>query len=113
MGLLWVVVHPLHVPKWVGYVGVQFFANLGTFFLYKIWAFEARDRGVMHHQYLRQLVIFGGSLLLNTGIPSLLSYHFGVEPVVAFAISNVIVYLGWNYPGNRYWVFADGERPRG
>lgn len=103
--LLSVLVHPLHVPHWVGYSGVQFFANVITFFLYKYWAFDAAEYGNWKHQYLKQLVIFGGSLALNTAIPSLLSYKFHFEPVLAFALSNVVVYLGWNYPGNRYWVF--------
>jgi putative flippase GtrA len=43
--------------------------------------------------------------VLNTAIPSFLSYRLHVEPVVAFIISQVAVYAAWNYPGNRYWVF--------
>jgi putative flippase GtrA len=104
-GLLAVLVHPVNVPPWVGYAGVQFFANAITFLLYKYWAFEAAEYGNWKSQYLKQLVIFGGSLALNTAIPSLLSYKFHLEPVLSFAISNVVTYLGWNYPGNRYWVF--------
>ena len=103
--LLAVLVHPLHVPDWVGYIGVQFFANAATFLLYKYWAFDAAQFGSARSQYLKQLVIFAGSLGLNTGISSLLSYRVGLEPVLSFALSNIVVYLGWNYPGNRYWVF--------
>jgi putative flippase GtrA len=104
-GLLAVLVHPLNIPHWIGYSSVQFFANIITFLLYKYWAFEAAEYGNWKSQYLKQLVIFGGSLGLNTLIPSLLSYRLHVEPVLAFALSNVVTYLGWNYPGNRYWVF--------
>jgi putative flippase GtrA len=103
--ILAVLVHPLQVPHWVGYLSVQFLANLATFLLYKYWAFEAGAFGSARRQYLKQLVIFGGSLGLNTGISSLLSYRVGLEPVLSFALSNVLVYLCWNYPGNRYWVF--------
>jgi putative flippase GtrA len=103
--LLAVLVHPLKLPHWVGYFGVQFFANAATFFLYKHWAFEAGQHGSWKEQYLKQLIIFAGSLALNTVIPSLLSYKLGLEPVLSFALSNVVTYLGWNYPGNRYWVF--------
>jgi putative flippase GtrA len=103
--ILAVLVHPLRVPHWVGYFSVQFVANLMTFLLYKYWAFEAADSGNIHHQYLKQLVIFAGSLGLNTAIPSFLSYRMHFEPVLSFALSNVVTYLGWNYPGNRYWVF--------
>jgi putative flippase GtrA len=42
---------------------------------------------------------------LNTAIPSLLSYRLHLEPVLAFVVSQVFVYLVWNYPGNRFWVF--------
>jgi putative flippase GtrA len=103
--LLPVLVHVLHVPRWVAFAGVQFVANAISFTLYKYWAFEAGGRGSIGTQYLKQSVIFGGSLALNTAIPSLLSYRLGLEATLSFAMSNVIVYLGWNYPGNRYWVF--------
>ncbi len=104
-GLLALLVHPLRVPDWIAYIVVQFFCNMATFLLYKYWAFEAGQHGSARHQYLKQLLIFAGSLGLNTGISSLLSYRLGLEPVLSFAISNIAVYLGWNYPGNRYWVF--------
>jgi putative flippase GtrA len=94
------------MPKWVAFASVQIIANLGTFFSYKYWAFGARG-GSAAVQYARQTVVFGGSWLFNTGIASLLSYRFGVGPVPAFAISNVVVYLGWNYPLNRWWVFHE------
>ena len=103
--LLGLLVHPLQVPDWIGFIVVQFFCNLATFLLYKYWAFDAARVGAAHHQYLKQLVIFAGSLGLNTGISSLLSYRLGIEPVLSFAMANVLTYLGWNYPGNRYWVF--------
>lgn len=103
--ILAVLVHPLNVPHWVGYFSVQFVANLMTFLLYKYWAFEAGAFGSLRQQYLRQLLVFVGSLGFNTGLSSVLSYRFRLEPVLSFAISNVIVYLFWNYPGNRYWVF--------
>lgn len=103
--ILAVLVHPLKLPAWAGYISVQFVANAISFLLYKYWAFEAAEYGSLRIQYLKQLVVFAGSLGLNTGISSLLSYRFHLEPVLSFAISNVFVYLGWNYPGNRYWVF--------
>ena len=105
IGLLWLLVHPLKVPRWVAFWVVQFYCNAATFLLYKYWAFDAAQLGRLRTQYVKQLVIFGGSLVLNTAIPSLLSYRLHVEPVVAFVASQVIVYLAWNYPGNRYWVF--------
>lgn len=105
IGLLWLLVHPLHVPRWVAFWVVQFYCNALTFVLYKYWAFDAAELGRWQTQYMKQLVIFVGSLILNTAIPSLLSYRLRLEPVMAFCVSQVFVYLAWNYPGNRFWVF--------
>jgi len=105
LALLPVLVHVLKIEPWISYAAVQFVANAISFALYKYWAFESGQYGSLHGQYLKQLVIFAGSLGLNTLIPSLLSYRLHLEPVLAFAISQVIVYLGWNCPGNRCWVF--------
>jgi putative flippase GtrA len=108
IGLLWLLVHPLKVPRWIAFWAVQFYCNALTFLLYKYWAFEARDIGRAGTQYVKQLVIFAGSVVLNTALPSLLTYRFHVEPVTSFVASQVVVYLAWNYPGNRYWVFKKG-----
>jgi putative flippase GtrA len=105
IGLLWLLVHPLHVPRWIAFWVVQFYCNALSFLLYKYWAFDAAQLGRWHEQYVKQLVIFAGSLVLNTAIPSLLSYRLHMEPVLAFVVSQVFVYLAWNYPGNRFWVF--------
>jgi putative flippase GtrA len=105
LALVPLLVHVLHVRPWLTFVAVQFVANAITFILYKYWAFDAGQFGSWRSQYLKQLLIFGGSLALNTAIPSLLSYRLGLEATLAFALSQVVVYLGWNYPGNRYWVF--------
>jgi putative flippase GtrA len=112
--ILPLLVHVLHVRPWIAYFSVQFVANAITFVLYKYWAFEAANIGRVQVQYAKQLIIFAGSLVLNTLIPSLLSYRMHLEPVLAFAISQVLVYLSWNYPGNRYWVFNErrARRPR-
>jgi putative flippase GtrA len=105
IGLLWLLVHPLRVPDWIAFWAVQFYCNAVSFLLYKYWAFDAAELGRLRTQYVKQLVIFAGSLVLNTAIPSLLTYRLHVEPVLAFIGSQVVVYLVWNYPGNRYWVF--------
>ena len=89
----WLLVHPLHVPRWVAFWVVQFYCNALTFLLYKYWAFDAAKVGRARTQYAKQLVIFGGSMLLNTAIPSLLTYKLHVEPVFAFMASQIFVYL--------------------
>jgi putative flippase GtrA len=99
------LIYVAHLRPRFCYAAVQFLANAISFLLYKYWAFEARHVGSLRMQYVKQLLIFAGSLVLNTLIPTLLSERARLEPTLAFAISQVIVYVGWNYPGNRYWVF--------
>lgn len=103
--LLPLLVHVLHFAAWAGFAAVQLVANAISFTLYKYWAFEAAHHGSLQRQYLKQLIIFAGSLGLNTVLPSLLHYRLHLEEVLSFAISQIAVYLFWNYPGNRYWVF--------
>ena len=93
------------MPAWAAFASVQIVANLITFFFYKYWAFDGAKHGSVGRQYAKQSVVFGGSWVLNTVIPSLLFYRLALGPRVAFAISNVFVYLAWNYPLNRLWVF--------
>ena len=105
--LLPILTRIFHVRHWIAYSSVQFVANAISFLLYKYWAFEAGKVGRIQTQYVKQLVIFAGSLVLNTYIPLLFSDRMRVHlaPELAFGISQVLVYLAWNYPGNRYWVF--------
>jgi putative flippase GtrA len=104
--LLPILTRVFHMRHEVVYASVQFVANAITFLLYKYWAFDAAEVGRIETQYAKQLVIFAGSLLLNTAIPWLLADHWKLmAPELGFLVSQVVVYLGWNYPGNRYWVF--------
>ena len=110
LALLSLLVRRFDVPHWIGYFSVQLVANAISFLLYKFWAFDAARRGSLRAQYAKQLLLFAGSLLLNTGVSSLFSYRLRLPPELAFVASNVIVYLGWNYPGNRFWVFRSSAR---
>jgi putative flippase GtrA len=95
------------LPYWAAFAAVQVVANLVTFLSYKYWAFEAAQVGTLGRQYARQSLVFGGSWLFNVVFPSLLTYGAGLGLRTAFAISNVFVYLLWNYPLNRWWVFRE------
>ncbi len=95
------------VPRTAAFAGVQLLANLITFTLYKWWVFEAGLVGRTGVQYARQSVIFGVSWVLNTVLPTLLYNRLHLEPVLAFALSTIVVYIAWNYPGNRFWVFKE------
>ena len=102
--LLPVLVHVVHLADWAAYGAVQFVGTLITFMLSRYWAFEAED-AKLHSQGFKYAVVFGGSFALNTALPSVGSYVLHREPVLAFGVSQVLVYLCWNYPMNKYWVF--------
>ena len=93
------------MPTWLAFFAVQILATLGSFLANKYWAFDAGTRGTLHVQGGKQVVVFVGSWALNTGIPSLLAYRLGFSARWAFTISNLFVYLCWNYPLTRFWIF--------
>jgi hypothetical protein len=99
------------MPHWAGFALVQVIGNTATFLSYKYWAFAASNKGSATKQYLRQVVVFGGTWILNTAFPSLLHYRFGMNPALAFGISCAIFYVAWSYPLNRWWVFR-GVQPQ-
>lgn len=104
------LVHVLGVAPAIAYFAVQFLATVITFSFNRWWAFQAGHVG-LGGQGLRYIPVFAGSLGLNTAIPSLLHYRLEVQPVLAFAISQGVVFLGWNYPLYRFFVFR--HRPMG
>jgi putative flippase GtrA len=99
----------LHVEPVASFVIVQILGTLMTFAGNKYWAFEASRTGRTVTEGSRAIVVFGGSFVLNTGLSSFGSYVLHAPPVLAFLGSQAVVWLGWNYPMNRWWVFRDGE----
>ena len=102
----------LHVPQVVSYAAVQIVGTSITFLTNKFWVFEAGRTGTVFSEGAKAIAVFGGSLVLNTALPSIGSYVIGLPPVPSFLGSQVIVYLSWNYPLNRWWVFPAREASR-
>jgi putative flippase GtrA len=102
--LIFVLDH-LHVPDIVSYASVQILGTTITFVGNKYWVFDAGGVGSIFAQGAKAICVFVGSLVLNTVLPSIGSYGLGVAPVPSFLASQIIVYLAWNYPMNRWWVF--------
>ncbi len=105
LAILPILSYGLRVAPWLSYALVQLVGQAITFSLNKYWVFEARNLGSITGQGTKSLLVFVGSYALNTALPSLAHYGFGVERVAAFALAQGLVYLAWNYPMNRYWVF--------
>jgi putative flippase GtrA len=93
--------------------GATFFGCVagGTvaFWLSRRWTFQAGSAPALP-QLLRFLFVWATSTLLNSsGVPALLSW-VGSFPV-AWALVRAAVYLAWNYPLSRWFVFAAEKTP--
>jgi putative flippase GtrA len=106
LALLPPLIRALHLPA-AAFLLVQLVATALTFVVNRCWAFEAR-RGRVGGQAVRAAAVAAGSIALNTALPSFGWYVLGAPPALAFATAAALVYLGWNYPLQRWWVF----RPR-
>ena len=71
-------------------------------------AFDARE-GALHWQFVRVLPVQAGSTLWQTLGMWLAVGTLGLGITVAKIIVSALVYLGWNYPMNRHFVF--GKKP--
>ena len=75
-----------------------------AFSLGRGWTFQA-GAGRALPQMLRFLFAWATSALLSSvGVPALLSLVG--SPALAWALVRAAVYLGWNYPLSRWFVFA-------
>jgi putative flippase GtrA len=80
-----------------------------AFGLSRRWTFQAGSAPALP-QLLRFLFVWATSTLLNSsGVPALLTW-VGSFPV-AWALVRAAVYLGWNYPLSRWFVFAAEKSP--
>jgi len=75
-----------------------------NFAINRAWAFAA-THGQVHHQLARFLPVQAGSSALQTGGVWLLTGVGGLPYLVSKIVVAVAVYLGWNYPLNRNFVF--------
>ncbi len=103
-GTLVGLVQLLHVDYVVAtFVGsiVGFLAN---FAINRYWAFDA-SQGPAHWQFVRVLPVQAGSSGLQTLGVWLFTDFANLRYWVAKIVVSALVYAGWNYPMNRFWVF--------
>ena len=93
------------VEPLASFIIVQILGQIMTFTGNKYWAFEAKHTGKTVTEGSRAILVFGGSFVLNTVLSSFGSYALHIPPVLAFLGSQAVVWLVWNYPMNRWWVF--------
>lgn len=81
--------------------------GLVSFSLSRQWTFQA-GAGRALPQVARFLFVWATSALLNaTGVPVLLTWLGSFS--AAWGLVRAAVYLGWNYPLSRWFVFAAGK----
>lgn len=79
-----------------------------AFWLSRGWSFRAGSTRAWP-QILRFLLVWATSAVLNSsGVPALLAWVSSFP--VAWLIVRAAVYLGWNYPLSRWFVFASEKR---
>jgi putative flippase GtrA len=98
----------------LNYVGVDYrlATFLGTivgfltnFTINRYWAFDARE-GALHWQLVRSLPIQAGSTIWQVLGVWLFVGTLGIRIEISKLIVAALVYLGWNYPMNRLFVFG-------
>ena len=77
---------------------------VSNFLINRAWSFEATDVP-MSKQALRMLPVQVGSSGLQTLLVWLFTRFAGLVYFGSKLVASTLVYLGWNYPMNRYWVF--------
>ena len=77
---------------------------LSNFLINRYWSFEAADRGA-HWQLVRFLPVQAGSSGLQTVGVWLVTSHWHLAYYWSKVVVSIGVYLCWNYPMNRWFVF--------
>ena len=104
-GALTGAVELLHVnyvlATWMGTV----VGSLSNFAINKRWAFHGSPLG-LRHQFPRFVLVQAGASALHTLGVWLLTRFGGLPYLGSKSVIAALVALGWNYPLNRYFVFA-------
>lgn len=75
---------------------------------YRLWAFDAQ-RGPWLTQAWRHLLVSGTAAVLGGAGVALLQHLPGIDYRVAWGLARLVVWIGWNYPLQRGWVFLRGN----
>ncbi len=81
-----------------------------NFFINRHWSFAATHARI-HHQALKMLPVQAGSSGLQTLGVWLVTRFAGLPYFASKLVVSALVYLGWNYPLNRYFVFVPPKKP--
>ncbi len=96
------------LATWVGTV----VGSLSNFAINRVWAFDARDRP-RAGQFMRFIAVQAAASFLHTAGVWVFTRFLGLPYQVSKAVISLLVYLGWNYPMNRWFVFRRPAKDRG
>jgi putative flippase GtrA len=96
------------LATWLGTV----VGSLSNFAINKVWAFRAGGLAAIP-AILRFVVVQAGASGLHTAGVWLLTRFARLPYPVSKLVVAATVYLAWNYPLNRWFVFAPGSSCRG
>jgi putative flippase GtrA len=85
---------------------------ISNFTANRFWSFEA-THGAAHWQLVRFLPVQAGSTILHTGGVWVFTSRLRLPYLGSKLIVATLVYLFWNYPMNRYWVFPRARASAG
>lgn len=88
------------LATWLGTV----IGSLSNFTINRVWAFDVRDRPPTG-QFARFLLVQAAASFLHAGGVWFFTGVLGMPYQVSKIVISVLVYLGWNYPMNRWFVF--------
>ena len=81
-----------------------FFGGVAAFLLNRNWTFMGKD-GKLSIQAIKYLIVWGGSILLNTIGIYLIVENTSIEEIVSKIIISITIGVCYNFLMNKYFVF--------
>lgn len=96
------------LATWIG----TLVGSLSNFAMNRAWAFEVRERPPAR-QFARFLVVQGVASFQHAAGVWILTRFLGLPYQASKVVISLLVYLGWNYPMNRWFVFRRSAQTNG
>lgn len=101
------LVHGAAVDPWLSTGAGCLLGGVVNFSINRVWTFASNGPPIA--QAWRYAFVSGSSALLNSGGVAVLLFLPGLDYRIAWAVVRGAVFLAWNYPLHRDYVFTDTE----
>ncbi len=103
------IVSMLGAPAWLATALGCAVGAVTNFSLNRVWTFGSKgNAGVQSWRYV---LVSASSALLNAGGVALFMLHPELDYRIAWVFARVLIFLAWNYPLQKTWVFDDRQTP--